>query len=46
MKDYYSKYNTEYTWLIKEEGWVRLLQGVREAQLALGNGFLWSRAVL
>lgn len=46
MKDYYSKYNTEYPWLIKEEGWVRLLQGVREAQLALGNGFLGSRAVL
>lgn len=46
MKDYYSKYKTEYPWLIKEEGWVRLLQGVREAQLALGNGFLGSRAVL
>lgn len=46
MKDYYSKYNTEYPWLIKEEGWVRLLQGVREAQLSLGNGFLGSRAVL
>jgi len=46
MKDYYSKYKTEYPWLIKEEGWVKLLQGVREAQLALGNGFLGSRAVL
>ena len=46
MKDYYSQYNTEYSWLIKEEGWVRSLQAVRESQLALGNGFLGSRAVL
>ncbi len=46
MKDYYSKYNTEYPWLIQEEGWVKPLQAVREAQLALGNGFLGSRAVL
>jgi kojibiose phosphorylase len=46
MKDYYSKYGTEYSWLVKEEGWVRSLQAVREAQLALGNGFLGSRAVL
>jgi len=46
MKDYYSKYKTEYPWLIKEEGWVRSLLRVREAQLALGNGFLGSRAVL
>ncbi|MFB0526130.1 MAG: glycoside hydrolase family 65 protein [bacterium] len=46
MKDYYSKHKTEYPWLIKEEGWVKLLQGVRESQLALGNGFLGSRAVL
>jgi len=46
MKDYYSKYNTEYSWLIKEEGWVRSLQRMRETQFALGNGFLGSRAVL
>jgi kojibiose phosphorylase len=46
MKDHYSKYTTEYSWLIKEEGWVRSLQSVRESQLALGNGFLGSRAVL
>ncbi|NQT89988.1 MAG: glycoside hydrolase family 65 protein [Candidatus Omnitrophica bacterium] len=46
MKDYYSKYNSEYSWLIKEEGWVRDIQGVREAQLALGNSFLGSRSVL
>ncbi len=46
MKDYYSQYITEYSWLIKEEDWARSLQGVRESQLALGNGFLGSRAVL
>jgi len=46
MKGHYSKYITEYSWLIKEEGWVRSLQLVRESQLALGNGFLGSRAVL
>ncbi len=46
MKDYYSQYNAAYSWLIKEEDWVRSLQGVRESQLALGNGFLGSRAVL
>ena len=46
MKDYYSKYTNEYSWVIKEEGWVRSLQGAREAQLAIGNGFLGSRAVL
>ena len=46
MKDYYKKYSSEYSWLIKEEGWVKSLQGVRESQIALGNGFLGSRAVL
>ncbi len=46
MKDYYSKHSTEYSWLVKEEGWVKSLQEVRESQLALGNGFLGSRAVL
>ncbi|MFC1646122.1 glycoside hydrolase family 65 protein [Candidatus Omnitrophota bacterium] len=46
MKDLYSKYNPDDSWLIKEEGWVRRLQGVRETQLALGNGFLGCRSVL
>ena len=46
MKKMYSKYAAEYSWLIKEEGWVKSLQGIREAQLTLGNGFLGSRAVL
>lgn len=46
MKDCYSKYAADYDWQITEDGWVRSLQGVREAQLALGNGFLGSRSVL
>jgi kojibiose phosphorylase len=53
MKDYFSKYSTEYSWLIKEkeeevkkEEWGQSLQSVKESQLALGNGFWGSRAVL
>ena len=46
MRDHYSKYIGEYSWMIKEEGWVKSLQGIRESQLAIGNGFLGSRAVL
>ena len=46
MKDHYSKYYSEYSWLINEEDWVRPLQGVRETQFALGNGFLGSRSIL
>ncbi|MFH1645057.1 MAG: glycosyl hydrolase family 65 protein [Candidatus Omnitrophota bacterium] len=46
MKDIYSKYNSQYSWHIKEEGWVKGLQQIRESQLALGNGFLGTRAVL
>ena len=46
MKDYYSKYNVANSWLIKDEGWVKSLQAAREAQLALGNGLIGSRAVL
>ena len=46
MKDLYSKHLSDESWLIKEEGWVRRLQGIRETQLALGNGLLGSRAIL
>lgn len=46
MKDRYLKHNSDYDWLVSEEGWVKSLQGVRETQFALGNGFLGSRAVL
>ncbi|NQS99811.1 MAG: hypothetical protein HQ595_01905, partial [Candidatus Omnitrophica bacterium] len=46
MKDLYSQYNSQYSWLITEEGWVKSLQGAREAQLALGNGCWGSRSIL
>ena len=46
MKDLYSKYLSDESWFIKEEGWVRGLQGIRETQLALGNGLVGSRAIL
>ncbi|MFH1783605.1 MAG: glycosyl hydrolase family 65 protein [bacterium] len=46
MRDYYARYKKAYSWLIKEEGWVKSLQGVRESQFALGNGFLGSRGIL
>ncbi|MFH1622544.1 MAG: glycosyl hydrolase family 65 protein [Candidatus Omnitrophota bacterium] len=46
MKDFYSKYNSSDSWLIKEKGWVRGLQATRESQLALGNGFVGSRGIL
>ena len=46
MKERYARYNTDYSWLIKEEGWVKVLQSVRESQLALGNGVLGARAIL
>ncbi|MGD9014704.1 MAG: hypothetical protein PVI33_01590, partial [Candidatus Omnitrophota bacterium] len=46
MKEYYADLVTDYPWLIKAEGWVKSLQGIREAQLALGNGLLGSRSVL
>ena len=46
MRDFYLKYNTEDSWLIKEEGWARSLQGVRESQFSLGNGLWGSRGIL
>jgi len=46
IKNFYSKYNADGSWLIEEKDWVRSLQGVRESQFALGNGFLGSRGIL
>lgn len=48
MKDLFSFLNadTDDTWLIKELGWVKPLQGIRESQLALANGFIGSRGIL
>lgn len=46
MKDFYSGFTADERWLIKECEWVRSLQNIREAQFALGNGYMGTRAVL
>ena len=46
QKDHYSQYIKDDLWLLKETEWVSELQRVREAQFALGNGFLGTRGVL
>lgn len=45
MKDLCSPYLNDELWLVKEIEWARPLQNIREAQLALGNGYLGTRAV-
>ena len=45
MKNIYSNYSADDLWLIKETEFVRGLQGIRESQFALGNGYLGSRGV-
>ncbi|MBU3911692.1 MAG: hypothetical protein KKD90_03815, partial [Candidatus Omnitrophica bacterium] len=46
MKYLYSQYIDDDLWLIKETEWARSLQGMRESQLALGNGYFGSRGIL
>ena len=46
MKNFYSQYEDDDLWLIKETEWTRSLQSVREAQLALGNGYFGVRGSL
>jgi len=46
LKDYYSKYNPQDLWCIKEDGFDRTIQSVRESQFAIGNGYLGARGVL
>jgi len=46
MKNFYSQYVDDDLWLIKEMEWRKELQNIRESQLALGNGYLGTRAVL
>lgn len=46
MKDFYSHYIDDDSWLIKENKWTKSLQNIHEAQFALGNGYLGTRAVL
>ncbi|RLC35385.1 MAG: hypothetical protein DRZ76_00185 [Candidatus Nealsonbacteria bacterium] len=46
MKNFYSQYIDDDLWLIQELEWARPLQNIREAQLALGNGYFGSRSAL
>ena len=45
MRDIYSTYVNDDLWLIKETEFVKDMQGIRESQFALGNGYLGSRGV-
>ena len=45
MRDVYSDYTSDNRWLIEETEFVRNLQGIRESQFALGNGYLGSRGI-
>lgn len=46
MRYLYSQYIDDDLWLIKETEWARPLQGVRESQFALGNGYFGARGIL
>ena len=46
MKDFFAKYRSDDSWLIKEDKWDQKLQSSRESQFALGNGFIGSRGIL
>ncbi len=46
MKDYFANYLSDTHWQIFEQGWDPELQNVHETQLALGNGYIGSRAIL
>jgi kojibiose phosphorylase len=46
MKDYFKKYLSTEDWLIREKGWDKSLQAVRETQFSLGNGYIGSRGIL
>ena len=46
MKDLLTQYTSSEDWVINKEGWDKELQGIRETQFTLGNGYLGSRGVL
>jgi len=46
IRDFYAPYTEDDLWLIKETTWAKSLQNIREAQFALGNGFIGVRGVL
>ena len=45
-KDYFNPYMSDARWQIYASDWSPDLQGVRETQFALGNGYIGSRGVL
>ncbi|MCF7908049.1 MAG: glycoside hydrolase family 65 protein [Candidatus Omnitrophica bacterium] len=45
MKNIYSTYTADDLWLIKETEFSKDIQNIREAQFALGNGYLGSRGI-
>jgi len=45
MKNIYANYIADDLWLIKDTEFARELQGIRESQFALGNGYLGSRGI-
>jgi len=46
VKEFYSEFLKDESWLIKEDKFVRELQNIREAQFSQGNGYLGVRGVL
>ncbi len=46
MAKIFSKYTPEDLWCIKEDGFDKEIQDIRETQFALGNGLLGTRGVL
>jgi len=46
MREFFRNILTEEEWLIEENGFRQKGQGNREAQFALGNGYLGSRGIL
>ncbi len=46
MKDYFAQYKSQDLWCIKEEGFEKSLQNIRESQFTLGNGYQCTRGVL
>jgi len=46
VKDIFSKYTAEDLWCIREDGFDKEIQDIRETQFALGNGLIGTRGVL
>ena len=46
MKDFYSRYKNKDLWSIKEVGFDKEIQNIRESQLTIGSGYLSSRGIL